>query len=356
MEVYGLFGHGCDIITDREDTTDRPMPADCIYVTIIMCGLYSHHLGKLIYAFNDPYIKEALKNPIENLEKLNYYFTMRHRNIGTEPIIHIHAAGTPADTYVDSINTLIYNDIVNENTIYRSGLYKLGAMKPIPLNGRHVPGIPEGVDESLIDKIGLTGVTFTGAIERSGLTAIYDGSLIQPVHLTDPATGAPFASVNEFTRVNDPLIRVNLSTLFAARPGIYYNFACRPACEVARQAGTEGRRIRSRNKQATAGHYVRLGHDMAPLIPAPEVIAAVDYRVARRMDDWLSERYRITNEFIISKRRRSARESQRRAGRIRNLEALRTSRRSATKKLRGAKGAKGRTKTRTLGRHSRSRA
>ena len=343
MEVYGLFGHGCDIITDRPDTTDRPMPADCIYVTIVLCGLYSHYLAKLMYAFQDPYIKDALKHPIENLEKLNHYFTMQHGNIGTEPIIHIHAAGTDADTYVDSLNSFLFD--VGGYAINRSGLYKLGDLKP--LNGE-----PKFIEDNGEHFMRESSHPFPGALDPRLLMEIYKKSLIQPAHFTDPATGAPFTSIADFKRDNLVGLAHKLSDLFSMRPGIYYNFACRPSCDAAHQVNTEGRRIRSRSKQVRAGYYPRLGYDMAPALPAPDVIAAIDYRVTQSQVEWFNERARITLEFIISKRRKNARESERLLHRRRNMDRLKTSRkaRSTTQKLRGPKGAK----TRTLGRRSRA--
>jgi hypothetical protein len=324
MEVYGLFGHGCDIITDREDTTDRPMPAGCIYVTVVLCGVTSFYLNKLMYAFQDPYIQDALKHPIENLEKINKYFTLHHQNVGMAPIIHVHAAGTAANTYVDSINDLCYD---SGDVLDKSGLYKLGDLKPLDT--------ADLVGRGVVDFVTSLRYIRRGAVDPASLEEIYRGSMIQPAHFTNPA-GDPFTSFTDFKMTNAASLARRLSGLFAERPGIYYNFACRSSCIPALQSRTEARRERSRSKQFRAEHYARLGYDIPPL-PSAAAVAAVDHRVAQHADAWFNERARVTIEYIDSERRKKALRSMQRLSRRASASRLRSARSNRNRVQRLAK-------------------
>jgi len=307
MDVYGIFGHGCDVIRATNAETDTEMPPDCTYVTIVLCGLYSHYLVKLMYAFQDPFIKDALKNPIENIEKLNAYFTLYHQDMITEPIIHVHKAGTAANTYVDSVNTFLYDASPH---IFKSGLYRLGSFNT--LDAFHEDDGMRFMDSIVVDG--------TGPITREHIDKLYRGSLIQP-ELPEVA----FPSLEAFNRVNEHNLTRYLSDLFATRPGIYYNFACRPSCTAEFQSKTERRRERSRHNQYRADYYVRLGHNMQPILPDPDVIRSIDPALTQTVQDWYNVRARITNEFIrlrdLSKGRAA-----RRSAALRNLRGERATR------------------------------
>lgn len=281
MEVYGLFGHGCDIITDRPETTDIEMPEGSIYVTIVVCGLLSPYLHRLAYALNDPYIQDALKDPLNNLRKLNEYFTEYHESEPLEPIIHVHAAGTAAHTYVDSENTLLYDGeyIEGNERVLISGIYTPKGMG-IRFNA---------VTDPTTDVYGMENHIKVVVGTDNIMENAYIGSLVQP-KLID-TDGSKVTTVTDFKRINQGWLsqgdglRVRLSELFHNHPGIYYNFACRPACNFELMPHTTTRAARSRNNQERAGHYSNIRRNMrdTPYVEVPPLGISVDALKARNV-------------------------------------------------------------------------
>lgn len=208
-DVYGVFGHGCDILTGRE-TDNIPVPPGIIYVTIAICGLISIDLLKLMYAFEDTSIWPALRDPINNVDVLRQYFEDRTL---LETHIQIHRQG---DTYVDSENTLFYNA---SNHVYKSGLYRLGEFQPVRSD----------VDYGVQNAAGGSRLSVNEPYMEAEMRAIYNGSRIQP------RAYGPFRNADEFKAANN--LDVRMSALFhmmratdPIRPFVFYNFACRSVC------------------------------------------------------------------------------------------------------------------------------
>jgi len=229
-DVYGVFGHGCDILTG-EAGENLPVPQGIIYVTIAICGLVSIDLVKLMYAFEDTSIWPALRDPIGNQEILRQFFEDRAL---METNLQIHKHG---DTYVDSINTLFYN---GSHHVYKSGLYRLGEFQPVRSD----------VDYGAVNAAGGERIAVAQPYMEAEMRAIYNGSRIQP------QVYGPFRTADEFKAANNMGIR--MSELFHMmrasdqnRPFIFYNFACRTVCG-GYNAATQGRSLARRARNLTA--------------------------------------------------------------------------------------------------------
>ena len=228
-EVYGLFGHGCDIITPGafEGKDDIPVPPGCIYVTLVLCGHLSFDLIKLIYAFRDPSIAYALKDPVRYLEVLTHYFKFTS---GLNNEIHVHL---PGQTYNDAKNTFICN---LNNVLIKSGMYTLG----------NVPDVRNG---TFWDKITCED---GGRYTKEMIQNAYSGSVIQPTNLLDV-----YPNLDSFIQRHEGQLMQKMSSLFYYRPGIYYNFACRPACDSRLQPYTLRRREISGEKAIKSSLFSR---------------------------------------------------------------------------------------------------
>ena len=224
--VYGVFGHACDILTgdEREDIS---IPPGVTYVTISRCGFLSIDLIKLMYAFEDPSIQGALEDPLNNLDKLNAYFSTRE-HMSTD--IHVRTYG---DTYVDSENTLLAD---LGNIILKSGIYTLNTFKPAdPLADIEIePG----------------RYARQGPFSVNDINAVYEGSLLVP-----EIPVKPYKTAEEvITAMNNR--RVRISDIFSAGgPGIYYNFACRTVCADGLHIRAAHRRMKSKDKAPIQAEY-----------------------------------------------------------------------------------------------------
>ena len=230
-DVYGIFGHACDILTGRE-SDNIPVPPGIVYVTIAICGLVSIELLKLMYAFEDTSIWPALRDPVNNAEMLRQYFEDR---TFMETNLQIHRHG---DTYVDSWNTLFYNGSTN---IFKSGIYRLGEFQPVRSD----------VDYGASNAAGGNRVSVSQPFMEAEIRAAYNGSRIQPM------VYGPFRTIDEFKAANN--LGAQVSTLFhsmrasdASRPFVFYNFACRTVCG-GDNAAIQGLSLARRAKNLSAG-------------------------------------------------------------------------------------------------------
>ena len=237
-EVYGLFGHGCDIVTVgvEQERDNIPVPPGCIYVTLVLCGTLSYDLIKLIYAFRDPSIAYALRDPVNNLDALNHYFQIES---GLNNEIHVHV---PGQTYNDAQNTFICN---MGPILVKSGMYSLG----------NVPDIRGG---TFVDKITCPA---GGQYTKEMIQHAYSGSLIQPTTLFDV-----YPNLDSFIAQHEAELKQKLSTLFHYRPGIYYNFACRPSCDRHLQKFTSHRREISGEKAIKASRLGKYAQTNIPVL------------------------------------------------------------------------------------------
>jgi hypothetical protein len=255
-EVYGVFGHGCDIL-NGESSENIPMPPDIVYVTIAICGLVSMDLLKLMYAFEDKNIWPALRDPLRHKETLQKYF---EDSVLKETHLQIHSHG---DDYVDCMNTLFYN---GNNNIFKSGLYRLGEFQPAN------PDIDYANPE-----IGNMRVAKVGPYSEADIRAIYKGSRIQPTHY------GPFRTTDDFKAVNK--LDVQLSKMFQqvretdpSQTFVFYNFACRTVCGPF-DRNVQGRSLARRAKNLPADML----RDRLYIMSVDSQVASVDAVVASRV-------------------------------------------------------------------------
>jgi hypothetical protein len=255
-EVYGVFGHGCDILTG-ESSENIPVPRGIVYVTIAICGLVSMDLPKLMYAFEDTAIWPALRDPLTHKATLQKYF---EDAVLKETKLQIHSHG---DDYVDCTNTLFYN---GNNNIYKSGLYRLGEFQPArPEIDYATPGI------------GNMRVATIGPYSEADIRAIYKGSRIQPTNY------GPFRTTDDFKAVNK--LDVQLSKLFQqvretdpSQTFVFYNFACRTVCGRF-DRNVQGRSLARRAKNLPANML----RDRLYVMSVDSQVASVDAAVASRV-------------------------------------------------------------------------
>jgi hypothetical protein len=111
------MGHGHELV----HLTSKQVPKGCTYVTIGLSGMTSIDLPKILYAFQDDLMKDALKFPDdENIHRvLTEYFRLPF-----DSSIRVHNEG---DIYTDTIISLWTNAGPN---YFKSGIYELG--RPLP--------------------------------------------------------------------------------------------------------------------------------------------------------------------------------------------------------------------------------
>jgi len=181
--VFCTMGHGCDLVNENRKT----VPEGCKYITSEICGIGSIDLPKILFAFKDPLLKDALQYPDHPkiLSVLNEYF-----KLPAGSPLRVRNAG---DSYIDSIITL-WADA--GNGYFKSGIYQLG-------------NVPEGE----IYRNGIPGVMAKNhprEVNHDLYHFIYHGSIWVP-----PPDGN---------------IQKRYSDIMHERPGIYYHLACRSVC------------------------------------------------------------------------------------------------------------------------------
>ena len=182
--VLCTMGHGCDFV----DQPSKVVPRGCKYITIGLCGMTSIDLPKILYAFQDELVAEALKYPDDPaiLSILADYFEFPF-----DTVMRVHNEG---DIYTDSNISLWTNFIT---TYFKSGIYELGHIPKGPLymnrEDRSPITHPRNADDELYE-------------------FVYAGSLWRPE--------TKYGNIN-----------IKYSELMERNvPAIYYHFACRSAC------------------------------------------------------------------------------------------------------------------------------
>jgi len=227
--VYAMFGHGGDLV----DEGAKRMPEGCVYVTSEVCGSISFNLPVLAFALMDPSIQFALKNPVAYKDDLKQFFKF--------PIkIHYHNGPGSSGTYIDAINTKLADLDDPENPrnikIYKSGIVRLDnytpydKVAPVSQQLYKVYEAATRVTPEDRDEI------FSGAEDASGKVVLAGEYSF---------AGLRAASIPPAAKLSD---------LFASKPGIYFNFACRsyytPHAYDARMQGLLEERIKRRRRNS----------------------------------------------------------------------------------------------------------
>ena len=182
--VFCTMGHGCDMVNEDREI----VPDGCKYITSEICGMASVDLPKILIAFRDPLLKDALQYPDHPiiLSVLNEYFKLP----GGSPL-RIH---NPGDTYTDSSISLWATAGWG---YFKSGIYQLG-------------DVPEGeiYNAGTFD---VMAKLHPREVNDELRQFIYRGSIWKPT---------PHGSLEK-----------RYSEIMRERPGIYYHLACRTSCE-----------------------------------------------------------------------------------------------------------------------------
>lgn len=230
--VYTYLGHGSDVpVSDGRGSFIRnPMPAGCVYITVVECGTMSNKWGYFLrlFASTDPYTCGVLNDPIVRYDELKELFVAN--NI---PAPHIHYAGAQGDmgSYTEALFSggmtwqgdepyLKGTPHAGAPKIAISGLHKHAGFKYNKLisegnteeiihayNGRHIANWQNTIWQQYSSgEIGLPVITrMTGEVKAILYTA--------------PDIKSALTGIDN--------IKITLSELFATYPGVYYHPVCR---------------------------------------------------------------------------------------------------------------------------------
>ena len=238
--VFCTMGHGCDILNEDR----KIVPDGCKYITSEICGMASVDLPKILFAFTDPLLKDALQYPDHPkiLSVLNEYF-----KLPAGSPLRVRNAG---DSYTDSIITLWGNAGWG---YFKSGIYQLG-------------GVPEG---SLYNDgtYNVMAKDHPREVNDDLYHFIYNGSIWVP-----PPDGN---------------IEKRYSQIMEDEPGIYYHLACRVICEPITpnvEHRAEFMRQQSSNQIIQSGLLNQLGPHQINIRPS---IHTVKGSTMKRYSDWM---------------------------------------------------------------------
>ena len=196
--VFCTMGHGSEEIRTAITPTYF-VPLGCTFVTLELAGMSSVDLPKILYAFCDPILKEALKYPgdPEIHRVLTEYFDVRDNSF-----INVRKEGSRFT------NTFISLWAPAGGYYFKSGIYELGK---IPCKGVGMPMSPE--EKTLHE----TNISLGGAgihpmnVAEETRNFLYEGSLFTPKTIFQTL------EYRYLDFMNDPSLG----------PGVYYHFACR---------------------------------------------------------------------------------------------------------------------------------
>ena len=217
MEVYSVFGHGCDTLKENE------MPENCILITLAYCGMsttiYSLNETKSIFQLftedfsNDEYF---LKDPIQYQDILREKYGPIHIHCRKEGYNTTYTdieytfplgfcLGLPCKRELVQDKTKIHDYKKNGESVcecftYQSGLRKIG--KPVKL----LTMTPEIMTETYKDSVYPLLEDMNKSLIEGDIQTIYE-------------------------TLNERSSFVPLSYYLNEYPGIYYHFTCRNGCD-----------------------------------------------------------------------------------------------------------------------------
>lgn len=204
--VYCTMGHGYDLV----HLDSKRVPKGCTYVTIGLSGMTSIDLPKILYAFQDNLLKDALQYPDD--EKIHRVLTEYFR-LPFETPIRVHNEN---DLYTDSIISLWTNA---GHQYFKSGIYELG--RPIPTNEPFV------INHFILDKAGgivmerdrPKTIAHPRDAPRDLCDFVYKGSIWKPKASENYNVRRHYSEIMDTYR--SKIDRVQFPNL------IFYHFACR---------------------------------------------------------------------------------------------------------------------------------
>jgi hypothetical protein len=201
------MGHGHELV----HLPSKQVPKGCTYVTIGLSGMTSIDLPKILYAFQDDLMKDALKFPDdENIHRvLTEYFRLPF-----DSSIRVHNEG---DIYTDTIISLWTNAGPN---YFKSGIYELGRPLPVgePLYTTHYER--DANRRVIVDSRGIpTTITRPQDAPFHLFQYVYKGSIWKPELNDDNRIRRHYSEIMNTFRTK---ISLNDTPKL-----IFYNFSCR---------------------------------------------------------------------------------------------------------------------------------
>ena len=230
--VYMNLGHGNDIVKDDP----LPVPEGCVYVTFALCGQISTHSHRIMKAFEDPAMKELLRDPVKHLARLTAHF-------GDTLHVHYPGATDPTSrTYYDAKFTpFLANQVKDKCFSKKSGLYKLGDIATFKAPAALI------AHEVHSDMRNYTATFPCDDIKEPVLKYIYKGSLNPTLEDILKEHDAGPLSYKKMKAVAKERAYLQ-SWAFEKWPGVHYNFVCRGSAtteENIKNSATLRRRRRS---------------------------------------------------------------------------------------------------------------
>lgn len=194
--VFCTMGHGCEFF--MEEPNIHRVPPGCTFITLEECGITSMDYPRIMNAFQDPLLKDALRYPhIRQIrEVLSEYF-----GVSGCSVIRVHRE----KTYYT--NPFIDLWLPAGELIFKSGTYKLGHFPNETISLEKTPRELELGDNLEPHHLSPARVQY-----------IYNGSVFPKADV----------AVNERST-----IKLRYSELmYELGDGIYYFFVCRSPCEM----------------------------------------------------------------------------------------------------------------------------
>lgn len=241
-KVYTYLGHGSD--EPKNSGIRIPMPQDCVYITVVTCGMLSDKWGYFLklFASKDPYVYALLNDPIRRKDELIELFS----NNGI-PDIHIHYANAAEEEFRS------YTEAV-----YSGGLTWSGREKYLDTGGQPMIAISGLHKHANFDT---TSLNHTIIPHNTPLKTLHQGILDHYTkfgsHIEGPILDEIRVAIDESKNIDDFIknadgIKVSQSYLFDKYPGVHYNAVCRA---VAGRPYTRDRRGSKTPNEMKLGNY-----------------------------------------------------------------------------------------------------
>lgn len=213
--VYMHLGHGSEMVAGDA----IPVPAGCVYVTFTLCGEISRDSYRILKAFEDPAVKDLLRDPVKHIKRLTMYFGES---------LHVHypeAEDATSRTYYDMKYSPFLAYTIDGNPscfAKKSGMFRLG--------DNAVYRAPGGMQarEVQIDSRPYTIDFPCDNIGEDALKYIYKGSLFPTQAQVYTETDAMEKPIT-FSKLKKAMkaYKYRQSWAFEKFPGVHYNFICR---------------------------------------------------------------------------------------------------------------------------------
>ena len=211
--VYMHLGHASDLIETI------PVPKGCVYVTFTLCGEISKDSYRILKAFEDPAIRDLLKDPVKHIVRLTEYF-------GSSLHVHYPEAEDPTSrTYFNTKYKPFLGHSVKDHPICfskKSGLYRLGDLATYK--------VPAALISSEVhaDIRPYTASFSCDDINEPALKYVYKGSLYPTFEqiLEDFDSLEKPISFQTMTQITKKY-KYTQEWAFEKYPGVHYNFVCR---------------------------------------------------------------------------------------------------------------------------------